>query len=399
MVQPVAWMSDLGRFPSDLTSLGRYELLRELKKTSAGRVILAKDPRLQRQVLIKLMEPEAVDPEDWPELRFMFHREARATAVLQHPNIVEIFDYSGPNADVLFLASEYIEGPTLSQVFEQHGALPASFVAALGYEITQALVHAHSAGILHRDLKPENVIWTPAGRVVLCEFGIAKAMAGAWSLATYQFGQTNLYGSPAYLAPEVLNGEEASPASDLFALGAVLFEALCGDPVFSGQDVESILDAVQKGRRNTLPENKNIPPRFRMLIDELLFHEVTFRSKEAALVAGGLRDVLDEIGVTDPRRLLAQPLPTKAINPPVLRNHIHQAVSQPEVCVNASHNSLLDGPTVRLTIEPSKDNPPVDPTPVQALPKPRTRSRQRLFFLMLAFVLGAVFGVVSYWLV
>ena len=285
--------------------LGRYELVRVLGRGGMGRVVLGRDPVLHREVALKLVEPSAVEEGDLAELRFMFHREARATAALHHPNIVEVFDYSGPDADVLFLACELIAGSTLRDVLDERDRLGASLVAACGYELAQALAHAHANGIVHRDIKPENVFWTEAGRIVMSDFGIAKAFASPARLGgTVQFGATNLYGSPAYMAPEQLAGGAVGPHTDLFALGALLFEALAGHAAFGGSDVQAILEAVQAGHRASLPPNVVAPAALLALIDQLLALEPGRRPASAAAVASALRAVLDEIGVTDPRLVL-----------------------------------------------------------------------------------------------
>jgi len=284
--------------------LGRYELMSVLGRGGMGRVVRGHDPVLRRDVAIKLVEPVAVDAADLPELRYMFHREARAVAALRHPGVIEVYDYSGAEAELLYLACELVEGPTLRIVLDQRGRLPEPLVAALGHELALALGHAHSRGIVHRDVKPDNVFWTAGGRVVVADFGIAKAFSGGLRLGgTVQYGATNLYGSPSYMAPEQLSGEGVGPPVDAFALGALLFEALAGAPAFGGADVQAIFEAVLENQRRPLPTDVQPSARMASLIDRLLAPRPTARpSLDAA--AEALRAILDEHGVGDPRRAL-----------------------------------------------------------------------------------------------
>lgn len=286
-------------------SIGRYEVKRLLGRGGMGRVVLGHDPVLRRDVAIKIVEPGAVSLEDLPELRFMFHREARATASLRHPNIVEVFDYSGPEADLMFIACELIDGPTLSDVLEGRHGLPVRPATAIAYELAQALDEAHRQGIVHRDLKPENVFWTPRGRVVLSDFGIAKAFDGSERLGgTVQFGGTNLYGSPMFMAPEQLTGAAVGPWTDLYALGVLLYEITSGEAPFAQPDIQGILDAVVSGQYRPLSDLVDLPPRLTRLIRQLMSVDARQRPAKASHVAMELRRILDELEISDPRLAL-----------------------------------------------------------------------------------------------
>jgi len=285
--------------------LGRYEVTGLLGRGGMGRVVRGHDPVLKRDVALKLVEPSAIDASELPELRFLFHREARATAALRHPNIVEVYDYSGPDADVMFLACELIDAPTLRDVLNERERLPIGVAAACGYELAQALALAHEQGIVHRDLKPENIFWTAAGRIVVSDFGIAKAFDGGARLgATLEFGATSVYGSPAYMAPEQLANGALGPHTDLHALGAVLFEICAGAQAFDGADMRCVLEAVSSGRRAPLPDEVTLPAALALLLDELLDPDAARRPRDADEVAESLRRVLDGLGVSDPRRAL-----------------------------------------------------------------------------------------------
>ena len=291
--------ADLPGLPSNI---GRYELKGLIGRGGMGRVVRALDPVLKRDVALKLFEPASVAVENLKEARFMFHREARATAALRHPSILEVYDYSGPDAEIGFLACELLCGPTLRHVFEREGALPPEIVASLGHELASALAHAHAHGIIHRDLKPENIFWLEEGRVVLADFGIAKSLDGFTRLGnTVQFGVTNVYGSPAYMAPEQLARQEVGPQTDLHALGAILFEALTGEPAFDGPDVDAILQAVLDDERPVLAAKTDMPVAFVTLVSSLLAKAPQDRAASTAVVLRSLRKILDSLEVTDPR--------------------------------------------------------------------------------------------------
>ncbi|MBI5510957.1 MAG: serine/threonine protein kinase [Deltaproteobacteria bacterium] len=288
-------------------SVGRYTLIRVLGHGGMGRVVLALDQVLRRQVALKLVEPASVSEEAQAELRFLFHREARATAALRHPGIVEVYDYSGPDAAQGYLACEYLDGPTLRMVLDERGKLPVAVAAAIAYELAGALGHAHARGVIHRDLKPENVFWTATGRVVLADFGIAKALDGKPGLGnTVVYHGTNVYGSPAYMAPEQLEGGAVGPAVDLHALGAVTYELVTGVQAFDGEDVDVILKAISADSRPSFTGMLAAPEAFGSLVDRLLAKDVAARPSAADDVTRSLRRVLDELGVADPRLLLAR---------------------------------------------------------------------------------------------
>ncbi|MEL6547075.1 MAG: serine/threonine-protein kinase, partial [Myxococcota bacterium] len=285
-------------------TLGRYELIGLLGRGGMGRIVRGHDPKLKRDVALKLVEPLAVAEEDLEELRFLFHREARATAALRHPSIIEVYDYSGPEAELMYLACEVMEAPTLFEVLQDQGVpLTPRVCTAMAYELCGALEVAHGADIIHRDLKLENIFWSVSGRIVLSDFGIAKALSDkALKLgATVQYGQTNIYGSPAFMAPEQIERGEATSRSDLHALGAVMFECLTGAQAFQGKGVNEIIENVIQGRRTLRPIPNTAPASLTRLIDELLEVDPQKRPASAFDVKARLRAILDELDVGDPR--------------------------------------------------------------------------------------------------
>jgi serine/threonine protein kinase len=220
--------------PPDLpATIGRYEVRRLVGEGSMGRVLLAHDPVLERDVAIKHLRSDLRIPRDVREgLVTRMQHEARAAARVAHPNLVVLHDM-GEDADIgLYLVFEYVEGPTLKQRIAE-GRLPPAEVAKLGRGLGEALTVAHEAGILHRDVKPENVILAKTGGKI-ADFGIARIPD---STLTHQGG---LMGTPAYSAPETFKAGKFSPESDQFSLAATLYEALSGQRAFPGDDAVAV---------------------------------------------------------------------------------------------------------------------------------------------------------------
>lgn len=205
-------------------TLGRYELRQALGQGAQSSVWRAFDPRLDREVALKLHRAQASDPQALGQ----WLREARAVSRLSHPHIVPIFE-----ADVHeqhpYLVFELVEGPTLTQRLRERGAMPAADAVKLLLGVLEALMHAHEAGVIHRDLKPSNILIDGAGRARVMDFGIAASQR-------HGTGDGSLVGTPGYLAPEATHGRPPSPQVDVYAAGLVLYEMLVGQAAVSERD-------------------------------------------------------------------------------------------------------------------------------------------------------------------
>ncbi len=215
------------------SGIGRYRIVRLLGRGAMGRVLLARDPVLDRDVAVKLLRDDLpLPPEQRATLLDRMRQEARASARVTHPNIVALFDM-GEDAELgLYLVFEYAEGATLKDRLNR-GALGPEASARLVREIGDALCTAHEAGVLHRDIKPENIILTSTGGKI-ADFGIARVPD---STLTRDGG---LLGTPAYSAPECIKSGEFSPASDQFSMAATFYEALSGRRAFPGEDAIAV---------------------------------------------------------------------------------------------------------------------------------------------------------------
>ena len=249
------------------TQLGPYAIEESIGAGGMGSVYRAKDTRLDRTVAIKVLHSHLSDT---PELKERFDREAKTISSLQHPNICALFDV-GHEDGVDFLVMEYLEGETLADRL-RNGVLPTEDVLKLGLQITQALDNAHKQGIVHRDLKPGNIMITKAG-VKLLDFGLAKTVqrqvsptSSITELVTEQHtsdpltAEGTLLGTFQYMAPEQLEGQEADARSDIFALGAVLYEMATGRKAFSGKSQASLIASIMSSTPQPISEIQSMMP-------------------------------------------------------------------------------------------------------------------------------------------
>lgn len=205
----------------------RYVLERELGRGGMGEVYLAKDTQLDRYVAIKFLGSLIDDSE---EFRQRFIREAKAAAKINHPNIVSIYDINATKGKT-YIAMEYVEGTNLHGYVKHKGKLPAREAVNLIGQACGALAAIHEAGIVHRDIKPDNILVSKGGLVKLTDFGLAKAEDNRMTKAG------TVLGTPSYMSPEQVRGEDVSHLSDVYSLGLVLHEALTGKTVFDSGDV------------------------------------------------------------------------------------------------------------------------------------------------------------------
>ena len=219
-------------------TLGRYRIVERLGEGGMGVVFRAEDPRLERDVALKILKPDALHDED---SKRRFRLEARALSRLLHPNIATLFDFDSDKG-VDFLVLEFVPGESLARMLA-NGPLPETRARAIAIDVTEGLQSAHEEGIVHRDLKPGNVVITPRGRAKVLDFGLARVMPGAASLTQSAplSGAAALVGTVPYMSPEQVRDEGVDARTDLYALGGLLFEMTTGRRPFSGDDVLSLL--------------------------------------------------------------------------------------------------------------------------------------------------------------
>ncbi|MEQ1659542.1 MAG: serine/threonine-protein kinase, partial [Hylemonella sp.] len=213
-------------------SIGRFKLQRLIGQGGQATVWLAFDPRLEREVAIKLLRPEqGADA----ALVAQWLQEARSVSRLTHPNIIPVFEADVEDRQP-YLVFEYVPGQTLAAILHQRGALPPGEAAGLMVDVLEALAAAHAAGIVHRDLKPSNVLVDPSGRARVMDFGIAVRVQESEAQPVPAKAVQATGGTPGYMSPEAATGAPPTPAMDIFSAAVVLTEMLSGQRLIDERD-------------------------------------------------------------------------------------------------------------------------------------------------------------------
>lgn len=359
---------------------GRYRLNVRIAAGGVGEVWRGHDAVLDRAVAIKLLRPEYAQH---PETLARFRAEARHAAAVAHPGIAQVYDYGEDGRP--FLIMELVSGPSLAAVLAG-GPLDADRAMDIVAQTATALEAAHSAGLVHRDIKPANLLIAPGGQVKITDFGIAHAAGSAPLTRTGA-----LVGTPAYLAPERVAGESATPASDLYSLGIVCYECLTGERPFTGTAVEIAL-AHRHGRVPPLPPY--VPSEAAALVASLTARDPAARPRTAVDVArwaGQARDSAATgggdrpVSLADPApTLLTDPLPVTMSGPPsqigasnwagagpvpssgpVRRGYLHRRLLWPVAAVVAVAAALAGW---ALASSPGASQPPRHPATADSRP-------------------------------
>jgi len=214
----------------DLKTLGRYNIERVLGKGAMGVVYEGVDPRLGRRVAIKTIQTSNLDEATAKHYDMRFRREVRAVARLNHPNIVQVYDF-GSEGDLAFIVMEYIEGRELKDYLDAKERFDLARIFTLMGELLDALDFAHQAGVIHRDVKPANVMINAAGRAKLADFGVARITDDQGGEAT-RVGA--MVGTPSHMSPEHIQGQQIDRRTDIFSAGIVLYQLLTGQKPFEG---------------------------------------------------------------------------------------------------------------------------------------------------------------------
>ncbi|HZI94050.1 MAG TPA: protein kinase [Patescibacteria group bacterium] len=290
--------------------LGPYEIIGHLGAGGMGIVYRARDPRLGREVAIKVLADDMAADPDW--LR-RFEREARAVGALNHPNIVTVYDI-GKAEDAPYVVMELLEGQTLRDRLRA-GALPPRKATELATQIARGLAASHERGIVHRDLKPENVFLTLDGRAKILDFGLATLRrpdtttgSGDGTLSGLTTRGT-IVGTVGYLSPEQARGQEADARSDIFAFGAVLYEMLAGAPAFLRPSAAETLSAVLRDDQPAL----GVPQGLERVVRRCLEKIPSERFASARDLAFALE--ASSLGPAAPQSATVRELPTVAVLP------------------------------------------------------------------------------------
>jgi hypothetical protein len=270
----------------------RYRLVGEVGQGGMAVVYRAIDETLKREVAIKILHQHLAGE---PESKARLEREAQSVAKLHHENILEIFDYSGPDSPSSYIVTEFIDGQTLKEFLAARPLAYPEVAALIAIEVGGALTHAHAAGIIHRDVKPENVMIRKDGVLKLMDFGIAQVVDLQRMTVTGQ-----LLGSPAYMAPELIEGKPLDFRTDVFAVGVMLYQLATGSLPFAGKNPHDVLRRIVEGKfpdPRTL--NKRLSDGLARFLTHALAHRPDDRYAALALLTSDLREHLAEAGLTD----------------------------------------------------------------------------------------------------
>ena len=256
----------------------RYERGPLLGRGGMAEVYAATDRRLRREVAIKLLLPAMAAR---PDVCRRFEAEARAAASLTHPNAVAVFD-TGEHDGAPYIVMERLPGETLADRLTAGPADPDR-VRRLAHDVLGALSAAHAAGIVHRDVKPGNILLTPDGSAKIADFGIATSLDADPTSASH------LIGTPAYLAPERLDGAPASPRSDIYSLGVVLYEALAGAKPFAGDVQVAVAHAIHERAHRPLTDARpDVDAGLAGVVEQAMARDPEARFPSAAAMAAAL---------------------------------------------------------------------------------------------------------------
>ena len=274
----------------------------------------ARDPRLKREVAIKILPPGVVDD---VEKQKRFEREAQAASALNHPNILTIHDI-GSDDSCRYIVSELIDGEPLRKLIQRGPVLPKKLLD-IAVQISSGLAAAHRAGIVHRDLKPENIMLTADNHVKILDFGLAKstlqenAIAEADTVSRSLTETGVIHGTAAYMSPEQASGQTIDHRSDQFSLGLILYELATGKRAFDRPTLAQILSAIISEDPPPLTSAApNLPAPLRWILERCLFKEPSQRYDSTADLHRDLRTIQVHLSETMSAEMMAEAKPTSA---------------------------------------------------------------------------------------
>lgn len=268
-------------------TIGRYRVTGKIASGGTATVYRAVQEGLERTVALKVLHSHLTGS---PEFQERFFREAKITASLNHPSIVQVFDY-GRDGDDHFLAMEYVDGASLDHFLGARRAPPLGARLLVMLDVCTALEHAHGRGIVHRDLKPQNILVSREGRVKLADFGLARLLDETLQRLT---APDHMAGTPQFLSPEQATGGETGPSSDIFSLGTLLYLAATDRLPFVGPNIAAVVHAVHRcAYENPLEARPEIDPRLGGAIIRCLQKEPRDRFATAAELRNEIEEIID----------------------------------------------------------------------------------------------------------
>ncbi|MGH7638206.1 MAG: protein kinase domain-containing protein [Gemmatimonadaceae bacterium] len=280
-----------------VTKIGKYQIIEQVGEGAMGVVYRAIDPVLNRPVAVKIMNEGLAQDE---ALRQRFLREAQAAGSLQHPNVVTIYDF-GETDGHLFIAMEFIDGTDLEKLLARDSAIPLAAKLDIIIDVLNGLAYAHRRGIVHRDIKPANIRIDSEGHARIMDFGVAH-------LATSNLTGTGvMMGTPNYMAPEQITSGDVTAGTDIFSVGAVLYELLTNDKPFAADTLHRVLfRIVSDPPPDLLKTDPDLPPALDSVIKKALAKDVAQRYASATEMANDVSAVRSSLGAPRASRTVSQ---------------------------------------------------------------------------------------------
>jgi|GEM_PF-3877910 len=339
------------------TYLGRFVLLHLLGKGGMGEVWRAQDPRLGREVAIKILPPELAND---PDSLARFERECKVLAALNHPCIAQIYEAgeetpvmpgeSPEEAKISFIVMELVEGRSLSDIL-QASQIPVLTAVRLGRQIAKGLAVAHKAGIVHRDLKPANIMVTSKNQAKVLDFGLARPLATSGAPILPEVTVPGMVmGTAAYLSPEQVKGNPADSRSDIWALGCVLYQMLCGHRPFASNSVPEILAGILRDEPEDLKEMyPSLPDSLTQLVKKCLEKDAAKRPQSALEIAATLKTIGNELrspveaGPAPPPKSSADPTVPNPVNIETINRYLKMMnAAYPQLPIRKSGASFVE---------------------------------------------------------
>lgn len=365
-----------------LRQLERYEILDEIAQGGMATVYRARDSKLDRLVALKVMHPHLRGAE---EARARFAREARTIAKLHHPNIIEIYDFSGKDSEEVYIATELLTGPTLKGFADKHSDIPAEIAACVAIHVARALAVSHDEGVVHRDVKPENVLIHQASVIKLTDFGLAQMRDTQSMTVTGQ-----ILGSPGHMSPEQVEGKDCDARSDIFSLGTVLYALSVGELPFVARTPHKVLMQIVQGDYvEPLRRRPAIGAHLARIIQRCMQTAPEARYASATDLERDLTGFVADMGIEDPTRQLADYL----ADPEGVARRLKQTAIERSIALGDSARDRRDYPVARdyynraLALEPGQ---PQVLESLASMGRSRFRTRSLVLFglLVLTLVLG-----------
>ncbi|HRQ38080.1 MAG TPA: protein kinase [Chloroflexota bacterium] len=335
-------------------TFGRYEIRREIGRGGMATVYLAYDPRFRREVALKALPHQFTHD---PMFRTRFEREAQTIAALEHPAIVPVHDFGEENGQP-FIVMRYMSGGSLSDRLKQ-GRLSLAAATAVLTRIASALDRAHGIGVVHRDLKPGNILFDQYGDAYLADFGIAKIAE-----ATAALTGSGLVGTPSYMSPEQVKGENIDGRSDIYSLGIILYEMLSGAQPYQATTPWGILSKhVNDPIPSILEQTADLPSQLDTIMTRALAKEATDRFQTAGELATAVTLAVQQRPYLTTPTVITSPPPPETI-----------AVAEPPTVVAEPTTVEAEAAPPTRRVEPLPDEPMPPATPKVALPETTTPS-------------------------